>query len=130
MTNHITPTEWNGWVLDPNIPALIYNTEHFQCYQIDLDRILTNDDVVFWTVQIGSKGWPGGLDGFVAAITDLYDPHRRMNTLWHIKKEDGDRPERSYTPESIRAAVAEFIADIEQRRAEEAAYTRAEAAFQ
>lgn len=103
MTDRITPDHWNGWSLDPAIPALIYDGERQIGYRIDLDRMLTNDDIVFFVIQVGGKNWPGGVDGFVAAIDDLYDPHQAMNSM--------HRPEEGrYTPESIRAAVDEFAA--------------------
>lgn len=102
MTNVISPIHWNGWHLDPSVPALIYIGEHHPGYQVDLDRMLTSDDIVFFTIQVGGKPWPGALDGFVAAVDDVYDPHRTMNAE--------HRPEESrYTPETIRARVAEFI---------------------
>lgn len=100
--NWISPEHWNGWKLDPDLPALIYSGEQHPGYCIELDRMLTNDEVVYWVVQIGGKPWPGSLEGFVAAIDDLYDPHKEMNSMW---RRDG---EGRYTPESIRAAVATF----------------------
>ena len=105
MTDRIAPDHWNGWHLDPNLPALIYVGEENPGYCVELDRMLTNDDIVYWVVQVGGKPWPGGLDGFVAAIDDLYDPHKEMNAMW---RRDG---EGRYTPESIRAAVATFAAE-------------------
>lgn len=101
MTDRITPDHWNGWGLDPTIPALIYDGDRGLGYRIDLDRMLTNDDIVFFAVQVGGKNWPGALDGFVAAVDDVYNPQRTMNSMHRAQ-------ESSYTPESIRAAVSEF----------------------
>lgn len=104
MTERIGPDHWNGWTLDPTIPALIYDGERHLGYRIDLDRMLTNDDIVFFVIQVGGKNWPGALDGFVAAIDDVYNPHREMNSM--------HRPqESSYTPESIRDAVRKFASE-------------------
>jgi hypothetical protein len=103
----ISPEHWNGWHLDAEIPALTYDTEHFHHYQLDLDRMLTADDIMFWVIQVGGKPWPGALNGFVNAIDDLLDPHRQMNTVRQAGAEE--RPERSYTAETIRTAVAEFV---------------------
>ncbi|HEY6115296.1 MAG TPA: hypothetical protein VI172_05005, partial [Candidatus Dormibacteraeota bacterium] len=52
----------------------------------------------------GGKPWPGALEGFVAAIDDLYDPHQKMNSMWLPG-------EQRYTRESIREAVAAFAAE-------------------
>jgi hypothetical protein len=128
MTNTISPIEWNGWHLDPSIPALTYMGEQHPGYQIDLDRMLTSDDVLFWFIQISRKPWPGALSGFAEAVDDVLDPHQRMSTLRQTAISEV-RTERDYTPEGIRARVAEFIAKRaadEKRRRE---YALAEANF-
>jgi len=107
MTDCIAPDHWNGWRLDPDIPALIYDTEHFVHYQIDLDRMLTAGDIVFWTIQVGGKPWPGALVGFINAVDDLYEPHRNIYTMPQV---GSGKDAQQFTPESIRAAVATFAA--------------------
>ena len=129
MTTRISPDHWNGWHLDPEIPALTYDTEHFQGYRLDLDRMLTSDDLVFWFVQIGRKDWPGAQKGFAEAVDDILDPHQQISTLRQTSI-DEPRPERSYTPEQIRGRVAEFIADRNEKHARDLAYERANANFQ
>jgi hypothetical protein len=81
MTDLITFDDWNGWHLDPDIPALIYTGNRHPGYRIDFDRMLSSDDLVFWFIQIGREGWPGALEGFADAVDEILDPHQRMSTL-------------------------------------------------
>lgn len=108
MTERISPESWNGWHLDVDIPALVFDDEPFHGYQIDLDRMLTSGDVLFWVIQIFNKPWGSHhFYGFIQALYDLLDPH---DNLAH----PGFRSE--FTSESIRERVTQFLIEVARGR--------------
>jgi hypothetical protein len=93
MTDRVTCSEWNGWVLDAGRSAFIHEPEG---YGVDFDRLLTPTDIVFWIFQLNSKGWGiKALPGFIMALDDVLDPQGNQ----------------TYTGDGIRVQVEMFIKD-------------------
>lgn len=124
----ISPEHWCGWHLDPDDLSLNFENDEVCNYKLDLDRLLTSDDLVFWFVQIGRKDWPGAQKGFAAAVDAILDPHQQINTLRQTSINE-PRPERSYTPDQIRERVANFIAKRTADQEQRDAWDRASANF-
>lgn len=99
----ISHERWNGWHIQTDYPAFVYDGDGTPGYQVDLDRMLDPAGVVFWTFQILQKPWGSyAFNGFMTAIDDVLDP---QTNLVHPKGQ------RAFTPETIRARVAEFAAN-------------------
>jgi hypothetical protein len=99
--NRISPESWHGWRLEPDIPALVFETSELHRYQIDLDRMRDSAAVLFWIYQIHSKPWGVfALLGFLEAVYDVLDPQKNLCVL---------REGSEFTAESIRGRVAEYV---------------------
>lgn len=97
----ISPESWHGWHLESDIPALVFETSEWHRYQIDLDRMRSSADVLFWIYQIHGKPWGVfAFLGFLEAIYDVLDPQKTMCVL---------REDKTLTAEAIRGQVAEYV---------------------
>ncbi|MDG4791982.1 hypothetical protein O7626_39910 [Micromonospora sp. WMMD1102] len=104
----LAPTSWHGWRLDPQVLALIYDGPECPAgYQIDLDRLATPADMVFWVLHVHDKPWADTVTvGLVEAISTLLAPHQDLFRLCN-----GGQVQQlpGLTPESVRARVARYV---------------------
>lgn len=115
MMNRISPAEWHGWHLDPATPALTFETEEFNRYEIDLHRMLDASDILSWIMQLHHKGWGSEVvTGLVTAVDDVLAPQQRICAFRLGPDHAEDTP---YTPETLRARVDEFVAGWPARNA-------------
>jgi hypothetical protein len=104
----LAPGSWRGWRLDPQAFALIYEGPEFPAgYRLDLDRLLTPADMVFWVLQVHDKPWADAATiGLVEAISTLLAPQQDLFRLRHA----GQAQRLSaLTPESVRERVARYV---------------------